>query len=116
MSDTEHMGDRLCRARKRRKLTQRALAEKASVSDGYVSMIETGRHVENFSVANINKLASALEVPLEWLVNGGPEPIWDPADTLPDATARIQAALANPEDTHPCKPKFEVIEDSDPAA
>lgn len=83
MTEPETMGSRVCRARKHRQLTQRQLAEKAVVSDGYISMLETGDHIKSFGLIKVMAIADALAVPLDWVVNGGPDPWLSPSDTQP---------------------------------
>jgi len=73
--------DRLRYARKKRGWTQRQLAERAGMSNAYVSILErTGTPSalwESPKVATIEKLAKALRVPVAWLAFGqGREPAW----------------------------------------
>jgi len=90
MSEPETMGERVCAARKHRDLTQRELAEKADVSAGWISMLETGKHVGSFGLSKVMSVAQVLEVPLDWLVNGGQQP-WpnDPQSTEAPADAVV---------------------------
>ncbi|QNT79449.1 helix-turn-helix domain-containing protein [Entomobacter blattae] len=52
--------------RKRRKLTQQKLAEQSGISLSYIAEIET--HVKTGSVRVLLKLAKALDVPIEALI------------------------------------------------
>lgn len=69
----ETMGHRLRHARERRGLGSRELARRAGVNEAYPSQIEGGFRTR-IEAATLAKLAGALEVSLDWLVNGGPEP------------------------------------------
>jgi len=62
--DTKIIGDNIRNLRKEKRLSQEKLAELASVSRNYISMIERGE-AENFSNAIIQKLAWGLEVSIE---------------------------------------------------
>lgn len=109
MTEPESMGSRVCRARKHRQLTQRQLAEKAEVSDGYISMLETGDHIKSFGLTKVMAIAEALAVPLDWVVNGGSDPWLGPADTQP--------VPFRPGDTHEdLEPPCEGVDPSNPEA
>lgn len=77
--------ERLKFARNHRKLSQEALAEKAGVSKGTIGNIESGTRAIDKSAV---KLAIALKVRAEWLVNGPPEEM-EPTGTL----ARVSMGL-----------------------
>ena len=57
---------RLKQIRKRRGMTQEALAEKAGVSRAYLSRLEMGRHDPPLS--RLRTLAKVLKVPIEKLL------------------------------------------------
>lgn len=74
------LADRLREARERAGLSARALDERAEITPGHTTLIESGRR-ENPAVETIRKLAAALGVSLDWLVTGhdaadatGPQP------------------------------------------
>ena len=52
--------------RKKRAMTQEALAKKASISRGYLARVETGRHEPTLTM--LRKLAKALGVPVTALL------------------------------------------------
>jgi transcriptional regulator with XRE-family HTH domain len=55
-------GERLREIRRKKVVSQEALAEQAGLHRTYVSSIERGER--NISIVNIAKLAEALEVPI----------------------------------------------------
>lgn len=73
-------------ARQKRSLTQDELAKRASVSGGYISLVERDEGKENRgpTVGSMRQLALALDVPVEWLAYGVGE--------LPDWGADLPAA------------------------
>lgn len=60
--ESSHLGVRLRRYRERRRLSVRALAERAGVSPSFVSQFERG--VTNASVSSLRRLAEAVGVPM----------------------------------------------------
>lgn len=70
MFDVVALGDRLVRARERRGIPQRELAERVGVSAGYMSRVERGQ-VEGVPLKLIHACASELGESIEWLVRGG---------------------------------------------
>jgi transcriptional regulator with XRE-family HTH domain len=60
------MNGSLKRWRLRRKLSQRQLAKRAGITQGYLPQLEQGQKVP--SIAVLKKLARALEVPLTKLL------------------------------------------------
>lgn len=64
------LGARLRFARKARKLSCNRLTELAGLGVGYVSMIETGARGKNPGTRVVRQLATALEVPFNWLEAG----------------------------------------------
>jgi transcriptional regulator with XRE-family HTH domain len=46
-------------------LTQKQLAEKVGTSEGYICLVENGRHTPPFIIAD--KIAEELEIPVEML-------------------------------------------------
>jgi transcriptional regulator with XRE-family HTH domain len=69
--DCETSGQRIARARRRRGLSQAALAGLAGRSESWLSQVERGRRrVDSHSV--LTRLAAALRVPVEELTGGAP--------------------------------------------
>jgi transcriptional regulator with XRE-family HTH domain len=66
VSTTITLGDRICEARKARKLTQVALAARLETTQGVVSSWETG--VRQPTVEGLASLATALDVTTDWLL------------------------------------------------
>ncbi|MCU0783344.1 MAG: helix-turn-helix domain-containing protein [Verrucomicrobia bacterium] len=62
------MGDRLREYRKRAKLTQETLAEKAELSVVFISLLENGWRT--ISLDSLLRIARVLDVELEDLVHG----------------------------------------------
>lgn len=62
------IGKRVTHIRKNKKLTQEQLAEKMDVSQQFVSRIERGR--ENLSMTSVKKVAEALGIGMDDLVEG----------------------------------------------
>ena len=60
------LGMKVPSARKKRAMTQEALAKKASISRGYLAGVETGRHEPTLTM--LRKLAKALGVPVTALL------------------------------------------------
>ena len=69
------LGDRVRELRARRGMTRRILAKDSGVSERYLAQLEGGHG--NASLLILRQIAGALDVPLEALVAGAPEP---PAD------------------------------------
>jgi transcriptional regulator with XRE-family HTH domain len=69
--------ERLRDARVRLDLSARELSEAAGLSPGYVALIESGAK-SNISVKTATRLATALGVPLQWLIAGEPPPTSSP--------------------------------------
>lgn len=63
------MAVRLRDARERAGLSARALDERAGITPGHTSLIETGRR-ESPSVDTVRKISEALGVSLDWLIAG----------------------------------------------
>ncbi len=66
------IAERIELAREKKSMTKAELARQVEVSRASVSMWEDGK---NISVANIHKIAQALEVTPEWLQYGVKEPM-----------------------------------------
>src|SRR5437867_4003679 len=62
------VGERLKLARKQRGLTQEQLAEKVSVTDGHISLIEKNRAEPSLPV--LRELCAVLEIREPWLSGG----------------------------------------------
>lgn len=83
------IGKRLRHARERRGFRSRELAREAGLaSESHVSLIEGGRPVDSIDV--ISKLADALHVSMDWLVNGG---------EMPDFSLIVPVELQNDDGT-----------------
>ena len=72
MFDVVGLGGRLAKAREKRGISQRELAERVGVSAGYMSRVERGQ-VEGVPLKLIHACASELRESIEWLVRGGTE-------------------------------------------
>ncbi|MFF2494972.1 helix-turn-helix domain-containing protein [Agromyces sp. NPDC058064] len=83
------VGGQVLRYRTARRMTQRALAEAAGVTSGFVSQLETGR--ANATIATLRRIADALGVGLVDLV----EPGAVPAARIVRADARRTLSAAN---------------------
>jgi transcriptional regulator with XRE-family HTH domain len=68
MDSKRRFGENLLRCRQARKLSQEALAERASIHRTQISLWENGARQP--VMETLIKLAAALEVPLEQLVEG----------------------------------------------
>jgi len=66
----QKISERVRWAREKRGLSCAAVDEIANLSCGHTASIESGRR-EAPSAATMSKLAIALRVDLEWLINGG---------------------------------------------
>jgi transcriptional regulator with XRE-family HTH domain len=81
-------------ARLKRGWSKRELAERAGMSNAYVSLLEAGAW-QTPTLASVNKLATALGVTQQWLVFGeGPVPVWKKEPSLPRGVRRLRAAGA----------------------
>lgn len=69
------LGERVRQSRERRGMTRRALAGNSRVSERYLAQLETGQG--NVSILLLRQIARALEVPVEAMVSGAPEPSLD---------------------------------------
>lgn len=67
----ETLGRRVRRIRKRHRLTQQDLADRAGINQGYLSSVERDRREP--SKRTVDSLAIALDVPQAVLVGAGPE-------------------------------------------
>ena len=86
-TDLDTLGGRLKFARLRRGLRARELARNSNVkSESHVSLIESGRSFNDLDV--LRKLATELDVSLDWLVNGGDVPSDLEAAAEPTTTFR----------------------------
>ena len=63
----EHIGKRICQARKAKHLTQETLAELSGLSVSAISRIETGRN--STSLKTLNHLSKILGVTLDYILN-----------------------------------------------
>ena len=93
------VGERVRRAREMRGLPRRVISENSGVSMRYLAQLESGEG--NISIALLQKVAMALDLPIEWLL--GEEDPWNSealrvAELFRGATAetrrRVHAALA----------------------
>lgn len=69
---TPAISNRIKRARKARGLTQVVLSERLRLTRGAIGHWERGKALP--STTNLRSLAMVLNVPLEWLISGGPNP------------------------------------------
>ena len=65
-------GSRILLLRKERQLTRERLAEQADISVQFLADIEKGK--KNMTVTTLRKLANALNVSTDYIVNGTGEP------------------------------------------
>jgi transcriptional regulator with XRE-family HTH domain len=79
-----NVSDRVKLARQKRGLSQRGLADKADLSNAYVQQLEhtgEGASIKEPGLTSLQQLATALDVPVEWLAFGsGDEPSWSPSE------------------------------------
>jgi transcriptional regulator with XRE-family HTH domain len=81
-------------ARIKRGWSKRELAERAGLSNAYVSLLEAGTW-QTPTLVSLVKLAKALGVTREWLVFGeGPDPVLTKQPSLPRGVRRMRAASA----------------------
>lgn len=66
----ETLGDRLRNARNRKLWTQQELSEATGVMEATISRIENGKYQRRPYRETLKRLATALDVSLEWLVFG----------------------------------------------
>lgn len=83
------IGDRIKEARKKAGLTQVELSERIGVRHSAIHKYETGI-VENIPVSKLQKIASALDIPMSYLLGI--------ADTPEDRTKTHWMELSGPED------------------
>ncbi len=93
------LGDKVRYAREQMGLTTQILAEKAGVSQPYISEIENGN--KNPSAKTIMKLAAALNVPGEFLLRN---------DVKTLAEMNIEAAVKNKIDSSKYFPYFVTVD------
>ena len=67
MVDRVQLGKRIRELRSKKKLTQEKLAERAGLHWKYLGEVERG--IPTISMENLNKIASALDVPLTTLLD-----------------------------------------------
>jgi len=71
-NSTDSIGDKVKKARKAKKLTLKQLAEKTSLSIGYLSNLERG--LCSPTLDNLQSVCGAMSVSLISLLSGAPEP------------------------------------------
>ncbi len=81
----EQVGRRVYKARKAKRLSRRELSEQSGVSPRYISRLEGGEG--NISIGLLQRIAIALERPIEWLVGSD--------DELADDIARLIVRYRN---------------------
>lgn len=64
---TEHVGQLIREARKKKGMTQKELAEKLSVSEAAVYGYEQG---QNFTLETLHRIARAIDISVESMVKG----------------------------------------------
>lgn len=87
------VGERLTRARINRGLSQPELVNRCGVAQTQISRYETGKAKPRLSV--LTRLADALAVDPDWLLNGD-----DDTDVAPADAATTQCKLRLPTETH----------------
>lgn len=95
------LGARVRFARKARKLSCNRLTELAGLGVGYVSMLETGARGKNPGSRTLRQLATALDVPFNWLEAGDlaaltESDIGSRVDSLEQQLARIVKESSRP--------------------
>jgi XRE family transcriptional regulator, aerobic/anaerobic benzoate catabolism transcriptional regulator len=83
------VGERVRQTRARRGMTRKLLARDSGVSERYLAQLETGQG--NISILLLRQIANALDIPVEALVLGGPEPPVDLVHTT-EFLRRLPAA------------------------
>lgn len=83
------VGERVRETRARRGMTRKLLARDSGVSERYLAQLETGQG--NISILLLRQIARALDIPVEALVLGGPEPPVDLVHTT-EFLRRLPAA------------------------
>ena len=87
---TEKLGETLRQTRKEKNLTLRAVQERTSLSNAYLSQIETGK-IERPSPNVLFKLAKLYGVPYERLLSLAGHPL--PVNNSPVISSRLQENL-----------------------
>lgn len=90
--DYKRIGERIKRFRSMRGLSQEKLAERAQISNTYLSRVENGRRQASLEV--LTRIAAALNIPLSSLIRGGIASSGHSAGLFPE---HIQALLGDPE-------------------
>lgn len=77
------IGQRVRMAREKRCMSQRRLGAAAGMSETYVFQLEGGKDgrselIKSPTLETLEKLAAALDVPVEWLAFGHGSPGWAP--------------------------------------
>jgi XRE family aerobic/anaerobic benzoate catabolism transcriptional regulator len=83
------VGERVRQTRARRGMTRKILARDSDVSERYLAQLESGQG--NISILLLRQIANALDIPVEALVLGGPEPPVDLVHTT-EFLRRLPAA------------------------
>lgn len=93
MADAQHMGARIRDLRRRRQMTQEALAELCGYTSSYIGQVERG--LKNPSVRCLSRISEALGVPVSDIV-AGPESKADQAiDRLVDMLREADIGVIN---------------------
>lgn len=82
---------RVAEARRRLGISRQELERRAGVSKGYVSRLEAGKRGSSISAAQLDALASALEVAPRWLAEGAQASA--PMASADPCPARTRAAV-----------------------
>lgn len=69
MNDIKTVGTNIAKVRRKNNLTQEKLAELADLSTNYIARVERGE-IQNFSAINLLKIANALDISVDELVEG----------------------------------------------
>lgn len=81
------LGNRIRAERQRRGITQEKLAERVDISTNFMSLIENGR---NMSVETLVKIADALGVTVDYLLN---DTLFSPKDTISEQIVQSLSEL-----------------------
>ena len=82
------VGERLTSARKNKGLSQPELVHRSGVAQTQISRYETGKAQPRISV--LTRLAAALSVDTDWLLNGDDEADVEPVDTAPTTQCKLR--------------------------
>ncbi|MFO0813354.1 MAG: helix-turn-helix transcriptional regulator [Gemmatales bacterium] len=82
LPEWKEVGKYISRARRKRGLLQKGLAEKCGLRQGEISAFESGRRLP--TLAQLTEIARSLDAPLQWFITGTVEPASGLADLVPE--------------------------------